>query len=998
MQVGLNMELKLYNKLKELIYQGLDFDARRNASKIEEYSNEIILEPILLDKIKEYSYRYNDLIGREFKLRYYQILALYFTDYFFDNRNEIGVGNKMLAYWMATGSGKTIIMHINILQYLDRIEGFDKLQIILTTPGVNLIEQHKCEVVAYVEKLNTIYNNKIELIIETTSALLQKDERYFELPDDDRIQRLILVDEGHIGLTSSEEGEYKKLRDRMNIGNSFLLEYSATYDNLDPKIQTQYEDLIIYDYAYKHFFRDGYGKDYYFKQILVDVADNEDDNLKETLKIFNEKSKFHSELKSLSDLEKHNQFPVAFPDKPLLAFMGNTVANPDKEGENDEVSDINIVLNYLARLHGNSKRTINYIFNEAYAGKLRLTRNRNVKDEILLSYGDGDYWGIVNVGNGDKFFSDIEDENIEKRVVDILDDKYLFKNLDNGNSPINILIGSRKFAEGWNSYRLSVIGLINLGSSRGNKIIQIFGRGVRLRGHNGDGKRLVEDHNEDYYGLNNPNSDNISKQRALETLTIFSLRRSYLETFIKEIQKDITLLTFNVPVKPELVTLGNGTELKFKVYQKKLNVFKVKKKTTGYKSVYLDGRQLHYAYFDDGDVERVGELKSVKFKLDYRTDKELIGTDISVNLKEFAKINSSLFNDVLINRNINKYCTVNELQIFSKNGSLRKINHLDLLELVEELKYKDAFTENLELSEKLVNKVCEDVIVKLKNKINHHINSNNYIFNEPIMPSTEEIKGDFLYQYTITKKFESEESKKQFLQDYEHRKNEIIEEFNFIVHNPHIYKPLFKDYNSDSEVKISPDILNIGERKFLRDIYEYVEKFYRQSSRYEFYLMRNTVGSIGIFLESDESVFYPDFILWIIDTEINKTTIIFLDPKGETGLRSARDFGVNEKAKIGLKDTENDTLIRLEAELARQFKKEFAIHSFILLRDSSLIGKDLLPQSNTNDAQKIKEEFIPKNILRLDWHEYKEDDAREAKSLKLIEGKSYLDIIFEKVL
>lgn len=991
------MELKLYNRLKEQIYQGLDFDARRNASKIEEYSNEIILEPAYLDKIKEYSYRYNDLIGRNFKLRYYQILALYFTEFFFNNRTELRLDNKMLAYWMATGSGKTIIMHINILQYLDRIEEFDKLQIILTTPGVNLIEQHKREVVGYVEKLNTLYNNKIELLIDTTAALLQKDERYFELPDDDRIQRMILVDEGHIGLTSSEEGEYKKLRDRMNVGNSFLLEYSATYDNLDSKIQAQYEDLIIYDYAYKHFFRDGYGKDYYFKQILAGVADNEDDNLKETLKVFSDKIKYHTELSSLSDLERYNQFPVAFPDKPLLAFMGNTVANPDKEGENDEVSDINIVLNYLARLHGNSKRPIGNIFNGQYAGKLRLTRNRNVKDEILLSYGDGEYWGIVNVGNGDKFFSDIEDENIEKRVAEILDDRFLFKNLDNENSPINILIGSRKFAEGWNSYRLSVIGLINLGSSKGNKIIQIFGRGVRLRGRNGDGKRLEESHNEDYYSLNNPNTDNISKQRALETLTIFSLRRSYLETFIKEIQKDITLHTFNVLVEPEIITLGDGSQLDFEEYRDRLKIFKSKKKNTGYKLVYLNGRSLKYSYFDD-EREGEGDLRSVKFKLDYRTDKDVPGPDIVVNLKEFVKNNAALFNDVILSRNINKYCITNELQIFSKNGSLQKATHLDLLDLVEVLNYKEAFNDNLELSEKLVNKVCEDVIVKLKNKINHHINSNNYIFNEPIRQSTEEIKGDFLYQYTITKTFESEVLKKQFLHEYEKHKNEIIDEFNFIVHNPHIYKPLFKDYNSDSDVKISPDILNKGERKFLKDIYEYVEKYYRQNTRYQFYLMRNTVGSIGIFLENDENVFYPDFILWVMDTERDKTTIVFLDPKGETGLRSQNDFGVNEKAKIGLKNAENDTLIKLEQELSGQFEKEFSVHSFILLRDSSTIGKDLLPQSNPAHLRRINDEFIPNNILRLDWHEYQEDDARESKSLKLIEGKSYLDIIFEKVL
>src|SRR6266581_3241330 len=38
--------------------------------------------------------------------------------------------------------------------------------------------------------------------------------------------------------------------------------------------------------------------------------------------------------------------------------------------------------------------------------KLRLTRNTQANDEILLSYGNGDYWGIVYVGNGLNFIND----------------------------------------------------------------------------------------------------------------------------------------------------------------------------------------------------------------------------------------------------------------------------------------------------------------------------------------------------------------------------------------------------------------------------------------------------------------------------------------------------------------------------------------------------------------------------------------------------------------
>ncbi|GFR36488.1 hypothetical protein [Thermobrachium celere] len=217
----------------------------------------------------------------------------------------------------------------------------------------------------------------------------------------------------------------------------------------------------------------------------------------ECLKILQNKLEAYYNLKTYS-----NEISISgnrFPDKPLIAFMGNTVNNIKDEGKNDEVSDIAKVVHYFAELNEEERKTFQYVFNGHIKGKLALTRNKYVEDEILLSYGDGDYWGIINVGNGENFLKQIEHEDvIIKPPIAILEDKYLFKNIDKPQCPINVLIGSRKFAEGWNCFRVSVIGLINLGTSKGNKIIQIFGRGVRLKGLNNDGKRKNIEHIQDY--------------------------------------------------------------------------------------------------------------------------------------------------------------------------------------------------------------------------------------------------------------------------------------------------------------------------------------------------------------------------------------------------------------------------------------------------------------------------------------------------------------------
>ena len=96
-------------------------------------------------------------------------------------------------------------------------------------------------------------------------GLLQKEDDYFYLPDEGEICRLILVDEAHIGLTSQQSGKFRELRNRLNVGNSFLFEYSATFHNVAKELKDEYDNAIIYRYDYARFYSDGYGKDHFFQ-------------------------------------------------------------------------------------------------------------------------------------------------------------------------------------------------------------------------------------------------------------------------------------------------------------------------------------------------------------------------------------------------------------------------------------------------------------------------------------------------------------------------------------------------------------------------------------------------------------------------------------------------------------------------------------------------------------------------------------------------------------
>jgi hypothetical protein len=998
------MDLKLYTDLQKRLLDDRSISAGdEKTQRLIEYRDRNIGFPTsLTDALKRDLDAYNELIGKKYRLRYYQILALLFTEQFFKDKQAKKLSQNALAYWMATGSGKTLVMHLNVLQYLRQIGNFSRLQIILTTPGVNLIQQHQREFQPFIAALNQQHNHKIDLVIKTTSALLTEDVEYFDLPDDGSCQRLVLVDEAHIGISSAGEGEFKKLRDRLNAKHSFLFEYSATYHNVGNKdIEREYENMIIFDYSYPRFWADGYGKDYWFKQISKDtVLDNEKDNLDENFITLTDKIESYEYFKTLEKQDPKSFRNDSFPDKPLIAFMGNTVENPKEE--NEELSDITKVIRYLANLSAQDRQRFAPCFNGDIVGNLRITRNKDLSDEILLSFGDGDYWGIVNIGSADSFLNGLEKlelVGIEFRQTSLVDHKFHFKNVDEPNSPINVLIGSRKFAEGWNSYRVSIIGLINLGKSKGNKILQIFGRGVRLRGNGNadgkEGKRRNKTHLDDYKALTNSPEDRL---RKLETLTVFSLTKSYLETFVKEISKEIQYVhSFTIRVKPRIFKLENGTTLHFEEYRKQLPIFKLANNEMGFKSVILEGNHLHYQYLDEKNTLQTTTLKDFQIdKLDFRTDTTTHDENIKHNLGQYDTSFSNFLRQKNLTQKILQEAKAAGIQLMARhpNGKYATPSFNDLLPFIGAVHYRfpEGFNWGLlkheYIIERLKIRIIEEVIPKLRNKVRYDINARNYVFDTSLEQSSTKEKHDFIYEYNITKTFDEKEKLEAFEADLEAQQQRITQLLSFEDIGSHLYKPLLEESHKDIlGVKISPDLLNPGEKKFVEDLHFYIQENFSDQNRYAFYLLRNveSLKSIGIYLDDDEGVFYPDFILWTIDHEKKHTHIIFFDPKGERGMSSTKTFGVNQKVRLALKET-GSPLDLLEKKLRSQHKKDITLHSFMILRDSSEKGKRM----TFEEAQR---ELLASNVVRLDWHERDEKGQRS----QLLEGKSYLDIIFAKI-
>ena len=555
-----------------------------------------------------------------FNLKYFQYLAVLFTEIFLDkyynnreefleelnefldefkSKNGIEITKfteeelKKLAFWMATGSGKTLIMHINYWQILKYSKNnWDN--IILITPNENLSKQHYEELKLsgipckfYDGNINNLKTKKGEILVIDINKLTKENNKkgvsidisYFDG------KNLVFIDEGHKGAGGQSETGWKSLREKI-AKNGFIFEYSATFGQIieftkngKPKsgksngnnieLYNEYTKAIIFNYAYKYFYTDGYGKDFYVYNIGAEkngnkeVYSEEQQNLLLTagLLSFYEQLLIFEEHKD--ELREYNI------EKPLWMFVGSKVSGKglnsdivkvvrflDKILKNETYLKENIekILDGKAGLidgDGNdifknkfefirkipTDEIVEDIYQKVFNGKgeLKLCEIKNADGEIGLKTTpiEGKYFGVINVGDVSSLKKLINESEI--KVDDDYMSQSLFSTINNSNPAINILIGSKKFIEGWNSWRVSNMGLINMGKKEGPQIIQLFGRGVRLKGKDFSLKR---EENSDY------------KLNALQTLYIFGLNADYMRTFIKTIEKeDVNYEEITIPIK-----------------------------------------------------------------------------------------------------------------------------------------------------------------------------------------------------------------------------------------------------------------------------------------------------------------------------------------------------------------------------------------------------------------------------------------------------------------
>ena len=134
---------------------------------------------------------------------------------------------------------------------------------------------------------------------------------------------LVLVDEGHLGAS----GKVWRERRRELSSGGFTFEYSATFNQVvggkDPDLLHAYGKCLLFDYAYRRFHADGYGKDYAISNLPHGAEDENSD-----MYLLGCLLAFYQQCRIWRD--RASEWKAFNPAKPLWVFLGKTVSGSSK--------------------------------------------------------------------------------------------------------------------------------------------------------------------------------------------------------------------------------------------------------------------------------------------------------------------------------------------------------------------------------------------------------------------------------------------------------------------------------------------------------------------------------------------------------------------------------------------------------------------------------------------------------------------------------------------
>lgn len=921
--------------------------------------------------IVSHTRKINEKRDEKITFKYFQYLSLLFVEYYldeyFNRRNALlaalnahvasfnakqETANQVEAYqesdlnkialWNATGSGKTLLMHINYHQYRYYAKGHLRSEdgsFILLTPKEGLSVQHVDDYKAsdipasiYQKTTSKMFKDQDQISILENTKLGDKDGDKTVAVARFGNKNIVFVDEGHRGASGDT---WYKFRNKL-CENGFSFEYSATFGQAvkasgNKELAKEYAKCVLFDYSYKYFYSDGYGKDYN----ILNLQDDNDEHVRRQYLVACMLTYYQQKKLYFNGKKPFELFNV---EQPLMMFIGKTVTATAKkaiEEQNSDVIDIllflsdfvtmgSMIIPMIERIQSGNTGLLNSrnqdIFRNAFAfqaslnmsaeaiyndvlsvvfhcqhagATLHIENLKGVQGEIRMRLGENAPFGVINVGDDSALLKLCDDTGLNTASVDFTGS--LFQSINKPDSTINILIGSKKFTEGWNCWRVSTMGLMNVGRSEGSEIIQLFGRGVRLKGYGMSLKRS-NFYVKDYPAVHAPQYISI-----LETLNIFGVRADYMNQF-KEYLKDEGVPTDKEP--PYVIALPVIRNKKYK--KSKILTLKVR----GDLNYKKHAPNPSFAEKSNTGVITLDCYSKVQFETSKR---QVVVAETTKQDGYFYELHLSGLNYEQIYFELQRY--KNEKSWYNLNLTKNDIKPLlvdrswyKLLIPKEELElhnYSD-FSRWTKIAISLLKKYCERY---------YYVQKSNWekpLLTYELMDDEDEnfIKGD-QYFVSISHVEHNEETKifienlakemvvakkARTLVDLVRSKNELA-----VVALPaSLYNPvMYLDKNS-IDIAISTVPLNESEFGFIQALRLYAERQTVFFADKELYIIRNvSKKGIGFF---EEAGFYPDFIMWLVTS--HKQYITFIEPHG------ARDMAIEDgKVKLHSKIKDIERLL-----------------------------------------------------------------------------------------
>lgn len=459
----------------------------------------------------------------------------------------------------------------------------------------------------------------------------------------------------------------------------------------------------------------------------------------------------------------------------------------------------------------------------------------NDKELAFKSKNANEPFMLLNIGEAKKW----EKEHLLELGVESFKDlqKSYFKDINDSDSSINIMLGSKVFSEGWDSNRVNLIYFINIGSKNAKKyVLQTIGRGVRIEPFSNIRERMQYS-NKIEYGIKETLS---SLSCGLETLFILASDNEAIQYILEEIESFITKYPLN-----------------------------------GFKKTNV-----------------LAPLPTPKYKNTESKDRQYkIGKAEAKSLKEYIKSFDEdvlILNKCVINKEC-KYSTLQEIKDFLEGKSERIIPYGDV----------QAFDENKTFShiDKILNTGNKELkeFVDLSDEISHYQKFQTTLEESLANEINEIIKTLNTHKALKTredlqKEGVSEEYIPIILESEAKKQSKIVEDYTISAAlREHYYNPLIlykegqkDDGNSQINFAISVD----SEKEFLQDLEEFLKTNSKIFDEYEwcFSKLVENIDHIYIpYFDSElqsERKFYPDFIFWFKSRESGEYKIVFVDPKG----------------------------------------------------------------------------------------------------------------------